>query len=290
MPLDAAPLAPLLAGGDLAYVAVTSASGPMVTPVLFAFRDDRIWMVLPRRSAKVGAIARDALVGVTIPTPTATVVVQGEARVVDPLDASTLFSSIPEVVRSPRAAASYVVDNVRHLGGVVAGGSLEPRAMAAVRVERALVVRGTGDLWSEGDWRAGPILEGGDHHLDAPALDLADVPGDLATLAGEARPIFVGWRTPTGPVALPGAWDPDRRVATVRSDVFGAVGGAVDGPACVVFDATIGTDLDDKMGMVLRGAAYAHPRDDDAVDLAVDVERVSWWQGGESETVALAAS
>jgi hypothetical protein len=286
VPLDAAPLAPLLDDGDLAYVAVTSTSGPMVTPVLFASRDDRIWMVLPRGSAKLSAIGRDALVGVTIPSATATVVLQGEAHVVDPLDPATLVASIPEVLRSPRAAASYVADNVRHLPGVVAGGSLQPRAMAAVRVERALVVRATGALWSDGDWSRPATLDDTSEPDPAATIDLTGVPDELVVLSDDPRPVIVGWATPTGAVALPASWDPLRRVASVRADVFAATGAATDGPACVVFDTTIGTGLDDKTGMVLRGAAHARQTDEDAVELAVDVERVSWWQGDDSATVA----
>src|SRR5687767_15009009 len=105
----------------------------MVTPVLFAARDGRIWMVLPRSSAKVAAIGRDALVGVTVSTPAATAVVQGEARVVDPLDPTSLVASLPETLRSPRAAGSYLAGNLAHLPDLLGAGALTPRAMAAVR-------------------------------------------------------------------------------------------------------------------------------------------------------------
>ena len=146
------PLSSILDAGELAYVAVTSKSGPMVTPVLYAARDDRIWMVMPRSSAKIAAIGRDALVGVTVATPTATAVLQGEARVVDPLDPASLVSSLRETLLSPRAAGSYVAGNLKHLPDLVGSGSLTPRAMTALRPVRALVVRGTGDVWSAGDW------------------------------------------------------------------------------------------------------------------------------------------
>ena len=72
----------------------------------------------------------------------------------------------------------------------------------------------------------------------------------------------------------------------MRADVFAAAGASPAGDACVLFDLTEGTSLDAKAGLVLRGAASAHARDDDAVDLALTVERVTWWQGDRSKTVS----
>ena len=279
------PLSPILDAGELAYVAVTSTSGPMVTPVLYASRGGRIWMVMPRSSAKIAAIGRDALVGVTVATPTATAVIQGEARVVDPLDPTSLVSSLPETLLSPRAAGSYLADNLKHLPDLLGAGALTPRAMTAVRPERALVVRGTGDVWSTGDWpdasRVSPEPAGD----GAAAIDLEDAPPSMLTATDRPAPVIVGWSTPTGPVALPGAWDPARRIASVRRDVFDAAGASPSGDACVLFDLTEGTSLDAKAGVVLRGPGHAHDRADDAVDLALTVDRVTWWQGDTTKTV-----
>ena len=280
-----APLSPILEVGELAYLAVTSKAGPMVTPVLFASRDDRIWMVMPRASAKLAAIGRDALVGVTVASPAATAVLQGEARVVDALDPASLMSSLPEALLSPRAAGSYLADNLKHVPELLGAGALTARAMAAVRPSRALVVRGTGDVWSRGTWSsAEPVSDDPSADGDA-AIDLDGAPPSLLTATDRPTTVLVGWSTPTGPVALPGAWDPARRVASVRRDVFEAAGGTASGDACVLFDLTEGTSLDAKGGLVLRGSATAHRRDDDAVDLALTVGRVTWWQGDRSRTV-----
>lgn len=285
--LTAEPLSFILDAGELAYLAVTSKAGPMVTPVLFSARDGRIWMVMPRSSAKLAAIGRDALVGVTVTTPAATAVLQGEARVVDPLDPTSLVSSLRETVLSPRAAGSYLADNLKHLPDLVGSGALTARAMAAVRPGRALVVRGTGDVWTEGSW-SGPAPVAPEVAADGPPstdLDLGDAPASLRSATDGPSTVIVGWTTPTGPVALPGAWDPGRRIASVRRDVFDAAGACADGEACVLFDLTEGTSLDAKAGLVLRGAATAHARDDDAVDLALTIGRVTWWQGDRSKTV-----
>ena len=284
--LRAEPLAPILEAGELAYLAVTSKAGPMVTPVLFAARDGRIWMVMPRSSAKIAAIGRDALVGVTVSTAAATAVLQGEARVVDPLDPTSLVASLPETLLSPRAAGSYLVDNLKHLPGLVGAGAFTARAMAALRPERALVVRGTGDVWTSGEWPAAGRISPEPAADGRAAIDLEDAPPPLASATDHPTTVLVGWATAAGPVALPGAWDPGRRVASVRRDVFEAAGASGSGPACVLFDLTEGTSLDAKTGLVLRGAATAHGRDDDAVDLALTIEKVTWWQGDSSRTVA----
>lgn len=285
-------LAPILDAGELAYLAVTSKAGPMVTPVLFAARDGRIWMVMPRSSAKITAIGRDALVGVTVATPAATAVLQGEARVVDALDPSSLVASLPEALLSPRAAGSYLRDNLKHLPDLVGSGSgaLTRRAMAAVRAERALVVRGTDDVWTSGAWPVstststsnGPAGDG------AAAIDLDGAPSTLATATEGPSTVIIGWSTSTGPVALPGAWDPARRIASIRRDVWDAAGAVATGSACVLFDRTEGTSLDAKAGLVLRGGATAHARDDDAVDLALTIDQVTWWQGDTTKTVSAA--
>ena len=282
------PLSPILDAGELAYLAVTSKAGPMVTPVLFAARDGRIWMVMPRSSAKIAAIGRDALVGVTVSTPAATAVLQGEARVVDALDPASLVASLPDTLLSPRGVGSYLADNVRHLPDLIGSGrgALTPRAMAAVRAERALVVRGTGDVWSAGEWPAACGLSSGRAAEGRAAIDLEGAPATLLTATDQPTTVIVGCSSATGPVALPGAWDPGRRIASVRRDVFDAAGASSSGAACVLFDLTEGTSLDAKTGLVLRGAATAHERDDDAVDLALTIVRVTWWQGDTSKTVA----
>lgn len=283
--LDDGPLATTLGAGELAYLAVTSKAGPMVTPVLFAASDGRVWMVMPRSSAKLAAIGRDALVGVTVASPAATAVLQGEARVVDPLDPTSLVSSLPETLRTPLAAGSYLADNLQHLPGIVGSAPLTARAIAAVRPGRALVVGATDDVWTDGDWRAPANVSPGPAADGAAAIDLDGAPPSVLTATEAPTTVIVGWSTPTGPVALPGAWDPVRRVASVRGDVFSACGASAAGEACVLFDLTEATSLDAKAGVVLRGSATAHRRDDDAVDLALSVGRVTWWQGDRSKTV-----
>ncbi|MDQ3107400.1 MAG: pyridoxamine 5'-phosphate oxidase family protein, partial [Actinomycetota bacterium] len=149
-------LASILADAELAYLAVETPRGPLVTPLLFTASDDRIWMVMPRSSAKVAAIGRNPFVGLAAGRPDAMVVLQGSAHLVDPLRPQSLLSSLPETLRSPRAMSSYVANNVAHLAGLIGPGALAPRTVAAMRPQRAVTVRGNLPLWSAGTWPDAP--------------------------------------------------------------------------------------------------------------------------------------
>ena len=281
--LDLPELSPLLATAELAYLAVESASGPMVTPLLFTAQDDRLWMVMPRSSAKLTAIDRDARVGVAAGRPEAMAVLQGGAHVVDPLRPRSIVASLSEAVRSPRAVGSYVAGHLDHLAGLVGPALLEPRTAVAVRPERAIAVRADEPLWSVGDWPAGAApYDGSGERL--PLSLPRDVPPELRAATETDGPVVVGWTTAAGPVALPGWWDPSRNVACVRGDLFLAAGCLPQSRACVLFDATEGTSLDDKAGLVLRGRASARGRAEQA-NLAVRIERISWWRGADARTV-----
>lgn len=286
---DAAVTAALDAS-DIAYVAVESKSGPMVTPLLFTIKDGRLWMVMPSSSAKVTAIERNATVGVTVGSTSSAAVLQGEARLVDPLQPQSLVSSLPERILSPRAFGSYVTDNLRHLSGMVGPAALSPRTLAALRPERVLALAHGAITFAEG-WTpsvtAPPAVAGGPpDDAAAPALD--EVPAELAAATDDHGPVIVGWMTPGGPVALPATWDPVRGAAVVAPGVFEATGCLPTGPACVLFDTTEGTRLEDKTGLVLRGDARATAGPGADTELRVRTHRISWWQGAASHTVETA--
>jgi hypothetical protein len=237
-------LGDLLAGNPLAFVAVTSPHGPMVTPVLCTARDGRLWMVVPRSSAKASAIGRDAHVGVTLVTDHAAAVFQGEARVVDPLDPRTVLAALPEAMRGPLAMATYVRDHLGDLLDLVGPQAVKPRVLIAVRPERYLVV---------------------DRAANGRAL--------------------LGCETPTGPIALPASWDAATRTASVDAALVDATAARTDGPVCVSLDAE---EPGTKAGMAIRGDAAPRAGDGPTVDLVVDADRITWWNGTHTETVVAA--
>jgi hypothetical protein len=281
--LTAPDLSPILDDAELAYVGVETASGTMVTPLLFAVRDGRIWMVMPRSSAKVTAIERNRTIGLAAGTPEGMAVLQGDAHLVDPMRPQSLVTSLPETLLSPRALASYVTGNLDHLAGLIGPGALSPRTAAALRPQRAVVVRPGRELWSAGDWADGASPYDGEAAPQPLPVDAA--PGELRELTEQAGPVLVGWATAAGPVVLPGTWDPDRRRATVRSDLFHATGCLPQARGCVLFDGTEGTKLEGKTGIAVRGRGTAHVADGGDADVTMRVERLSWWVGDDARTV-----
>ena len=287
--LTSAELATILEDAELAYLGVETASGTMVTPLLFTVRDGRIWMVMPRSSAKVSAIGRNSVVGLAAGTPDAMAMLQGEAHLVDPMRPQSLVSSLPETLLSPRALASYVTGNLDHLAGLIGPGVLAPRTAAALRPQRAVAVRRGHDLWSAGIWAEGAAPYDGEA-ADQP-LPVEAAPDELQDLTAHAGPVLVGWATAEGPIVLPGTWDPERRRATVRSDLLRATGCLPQARGCVLFDGTVGTKLDGKTGIAVRGRGSVHGSlgDDDLAEVTMRVERLSWWSGDESRTVKTGA-
>ncbi len=282
-------LAPILAASELAYVVVESKSGPMVTPLLFSVSDGRLWMVMPTASAKISAIGRNPVVGVTIRSGDTTAIVQGDARLVDPLKPQSLLASIPEALRSPRAMGGYVGSNLKHLAGMVGPAALAPRTLAAVRPQRVAVDGGaTGGLWTKGAWTPAPVAsETPSSAHPQPALRLLDVPDALGRMTEQTLPVIVGWSTATGPIGLPGSWDPAGNVARVSPELFARLGAQPVGPGCILFDATVGRRLDGKTGMVVRGGGSARVVGD-ALEISVEPSRISWWQGATAKTVKVA--
>lgn len=281
-------LAPVLAASEIAYVVVESKSGPMVTPLLFSVSDGRLWMVMPTSSAKVSAMGRSPKVGVTIRNGDVTAIVQGDAHLVDPLKPQSLLASIPEALRSPRAMGGYVGNNLKHLAGLVGPAALAPRTLAAVRPQRVAVDGAPGGLWTKGEWAsADEAATGSPAPVAKAGLRLVDVPDALGRMTEHTVPVIVGWPTVDGPVGLPGSWDPFRRITTLPTELFQRLGGLASGPGCVLFDATVGRSLDGKTGMVLRGGGTASTVGD-TVEINLDAQRVSWWQGATAKTVKVA--
>jgi hypothetical protein len=293
--LSAAPLADALADADLAYLAVEASDGPMVTPLLFVVHDERVWMVIPRSSAKVSAIGRNAVVGLAVGDAERAAVLQGQAHLVDPLRPTAMLTALPETLRAPLALGRYVTGNLDHLAGIIGGagaGVLAPRTVAALRPQRAIAVQpGGADVWTTGGWPVGapPYASPADGHR-APTSTGA-VPPELRHLVEAAGPVVVGWTTTAGPVALPATWDPATGTARIGGDLFTAAGCLPQARACVLFDGTEGTDLDAKSGLVLRGRGSAARADGDGGNggggaaVVLRTDRVSWWHGTESHSI-----
>jgi hypothetical protein len=94
----------------------------------------------------------------------------------------------------------------------------------------------------------------------------------------------LGWTSPDGPLALPAAWDPARSAVRVTASALPTAG--EEAPACVCLDVTHGKGPAAKSGLLLRGPGRI---DDDGETVFLQPERVTYWQGFDTGTVAVPA-
>ena len=179
----------LLESADRCYLAVTTSSGPHVTPVAFTVSAGRIWFVSERSSLKVRMIGRDPNVGVLVRDGERSVVVSGRANVYDPMRPWEMGSI--EKARALPALSRYLFGVAGRIGGYLRESpaallSLDPTSRVLVSIAPdglALVENGT--IID----RRGPDIGGGVEHLadlhDAPGepLDLDEAPHGVAELA-----------------------------------------------------------------------------------------------------------
>ncbi len=175
----------VLSRATFGYLAVETANGPHVTPLLFGFTPDRLWFGIGRRTLKARALAKRDAVGVVVSDGTASVAVRGKATLLDsPREAPA------ELFRAPFALPALAVQNTLETAAfardvVQRGAHPQPVVLLSVRAE-------TVDLLS--DWPAGAVLgwmaSGGPIALPArwrPESQRAQVPAAPLQAAGGAR-------------------------------------------------------------------------------------------------------
>jgi hypothetical protein len=224
------------------------------------------------------------------------VVAVGQAAVLDLFRPLGLLSSLPELFVSGAVLAGYTARHLEDVVGILAerfGGDGLPsaRLVLAVRPEATAVVDGTEVVEVEGNWQ--PADRSGDAGDRNPEMDVTrtgtgeaeeagEHPGDLLAQDG---PVAVGWQSPYGPIALPGAWDAAERRATVPTTLVGLAGLPARSPACLTFDDSQPGSLSGKRGIVLRGTGALDPGDGGATtSVSLDTERVTSWQGAQTRT------
>ena len=241
---------------ELAYVAIETAGGPHVTPVLHARAEDRLWFMVGRGTLKARVLAKRPAVGVLLDDA----VISGEAQLV----------GAERPIELARAVPALGLQNQGELLGFARAAAFAPSrvlpsnlVLVSVELHRIEAVE-----WPEGDGLRGPV------HLDG-------VPRDLRALPRKPGPAVLGWQTPEGPIAVPAHWDPSSGRAQVAWPPLSGALALREGPACLTFDESIGCGPGAKRGVMLRGRGSL------GADGSVKIqpERVSWWNGFETGTV-----
>lgn len=237
----------------LGFLCVPTARGPHVTPHLVAESAGRLWLVMPRRALSARVAAKAGEVALYLGGVDGGRSITGPAEVLDLLRPATLL-------RAPVAGALSAL-------GLGSYGR-----------------RHAGELASS----VGQALSGQLSHAAFTPRVLASVRPDQMTEVGGWAPghAVVGLETAGRVVALPARWDPGREVAHLAAADLEAVGATGRGRVGVVVDTSTGRGVGRKEGVLHRGEGRA-AWDGDQVEIAVDLERTTWWQSAASGTVVI---
>jgi len=308
----------ILQHGVLCYLAVNSASGPHLTPLVYVFDSDRIWVSTSRTSVKARAWKRDRAVGGLVRAGDQVVVFRGRVRTYDAIDP---LSWPAATVGGPwliRAATRFTFKNAKFFAGYAADAGRVPlawspagRLFARVGLDEGWVLGGDGaptEAWGEPD-RLGARFRRAFQELPrARGLDL-QVPAKVRRTLGTSGTGVVAIASGEGPVLAPARW---RRVAAEGAfdavaprGLIEATGGGPDVPTALTVDHASAWRASEMSGMLARGKAalYApgetgrgagalgeriRATDPDAAEDSVLIRlrpsRVVWWRGWTSGT------
>ncbi len=281
------------AKAPFAHVAVQTARGPHVTPVLYAVAADRLWFTVPRGTLKARVLTRRPRAGVLLRAGELSVVLGGVAGLLDPLRPLSWAARPREAALVPLAVQAFSARNSRELLGFALEGSRLPAEsfppnllLAAFEPRRAAVIRGERLEWRRGRWRYPPRRGAAAPRLgsarELPPLD--GLPRAVAALPRRRGAAVVGWLAGGGPLALPASWDPGRVEAAIAGSLVALADIRRSGQGCIAFDAAEGHRPTGKRGLMLRGrGAIARRRAGAALSLRP--ERITYWLGFETGTV-----
>lgn len=290
--LDLPQYAELVDRVERCYLAVTTKHGPHVTPTAFTSSSGRVWILANRASLKVRMLLRDPRASVLIRADERSVVLWGEATILDPARSWRPEHLIERAFALP-ALARYVVSNKERVGGYLSGSlsalpELDPTARVLISIAPNRMVLLDGD---EIEDQRGRGIEhptrvrrkGKSAGKRGPELDLDDIPESIAAIAeGNRVPAALGWTSLDGPSALPAHWHQRSDLASVPAVLLDDI---TEGPVALSMDTDEGSDLDDQKGLMVRGTGRVVGRNGGHAAIAVDQDRTTVWEGVRTETV-----
>jgi hypothetical protein len=272
----------ILQRASLASVAVESTTGAHVTVQAFAWSAGRVWLLAPTDSLKVRAITRQPLIGVTVRRGKEAVMMSGVAELIDvwPPRSESLSSRLPfglgwYFARNAAITLGIVTDL---LSGDMPG--LSSRTLISFAPQRTLTVDNGVIVHQSGTW---PELGSASANGAPPTIDthVDLLPLAQRQLLRQTTQADVGWLTSVGPVAVPATVTAG--LASVPKNLLTKLGQPV-GKGALTVHASEGNRPSRYTGAMLRGP-LVH---DAGGGIGVEVERVTWWEGYTSTTVAVA--
>ncbi|MCX6399829.1 MAG: pyridoxamine 5'-phosphate oxidase family protein [Propionibacteriales bacterium] len=274
---DEREIADVLADSKLAYVAISTARGPLVTPVLYGTGGGAIWVLTNNHALKTKVWRKRPRAAWTVRSGEASVSFTGEATLLSVRDAKAVLKRPLGLVAVPPAVLSWASRNPRQVIGFVQDTLAHPSrgmpqdfVLVRLQPDSATVVPSVG-------------LQGESSSSTDPRIAASGVPADLARLAGQSVGVL-GLATDDGPVALPVGWDP--ATSTVRLPrEWAHLGGSDLADACITFDEPVRLRPTEQRGVVLRGRVRPGPGPD---ELVLEAIRATYWAGFVVRTLDLA--
>jgi len=307
----------VLERADLCHVATVTASGPHVTPMVFALAGDRLWVTTSRGSVKVRGWARDPRVAGVAAHGREAVVFAGLATLYDVLEPSSWGRAIAETPTLALATARFTRKNARFFAGYAVDAHRVPlawappgRVFADLRWERVALIRDGVVARTWGRWGGSVPSRERFRATRAGRGPLEGLPHGVHEDLGRRGTGVLAALGRRGPVALPSAW------AAVGAGLYAALPepvlaladlGTPTVPAALEIDRPSRWRARDMVGAMARGRAEVHAIDrlasggrsaagiareaevegDRAALVRIRPEGLVWWRGWSSGTVAV---
>lgn len=274
---DEREIADVLAGSKLAYVAISTARGPLVTPVLYGTGGRAIWVLTNNHALKTKVWRKRPRAAWTVRSGDVSVSFTGEATLLSVRDAKAVLrrpldlAAVPPAVlswasRNPRQVIGFIQDTLAH----PSRGMPQDFVLVRLQPDSATLVRDGAPQ--------------GEHSSPAdPRIAASGVPADLARLTARSVGVL-GLATEDGPVALPVGWDPATSTARLPRE-WSRLAAVALGDACITFDEPVHLRPTEQRGIVLRGGVRPGVAPD---ELVLKASRATYWDGFTVGTVDIA--
>jgi len=279
--------------GVLCHVASITPSGPHLTPLVFALAGDRVWVTTSRGSTKARSWRRDDRVGGLVVHDGGAVSFGGRVRWHDALEPATWVRSALEGPLVTLASARFTRKNARFFAGYAVDANRVPlawtppgRVFGELRIERWARFERDGLAETWGDWRATTAAPApsSSRRAGSGGAPIERLPADVAGILEGEGAGALAVSDATAPVVIPVGW---RRsgsgvAVTVPSVADELVATTTGSRVALEVDRASTWRASEMLGAMLRGSVgRARPS-----GFELDVERVVWWRGWDSGTVA----
>ena len=317
----------VLERGSFCHVAISTALGPHVTPMVYAFANGRLWVTTARRSVKAGVWRRDDRVAGLVQDEGTALSFTGRVRTFDALDPPTWGRALREAPVLALAAARFTAKNARFFAGYAVDARHIPlawtppgRVFAELLIERAAIIEDGAVVRCLGAWpgtvpshdrfRARHAGEDPFGRLPTQVTDAIGRRGDgVLAVEGHGGVVVVPapwaisgaglYATPQESVlaladlrtpAAPAALGIDHSSSWRASEMIGAMVRST-AQVHVVDRLVTGRRAASSVIVGARGESSARPGLDagsGAVVVALSPERIVWWRGWSSGTAVAA--